>query len=209
MPDSIPSVVKLVLGAVACLLAGAVFLAPALGTDAAPAEAAARPAYAEDGALLRPDRWEEWVLVGTSMGLNYSEGNPSAERGPDDPPGMFHNVLMPGWALERYREEGAFPEETMLALAIYDVGTSAPPRERGFYQGELVALELHVKDSDRFETGWGFFGFDADPSDDRSEVVPSEASCYSCHAEHAATDDVFTQFYPLLPAPGGGAGSAP
>jgi len=159
------------------------------------------PVYDDEGRLLRPERFEEWVLVGTSIGLSYSEEETPARRGPDDPPGRFHNVLMPGWALEAYRETGAFPERTMLALGIYDVGTSAPPRERGFYQGELVGLELHVKDSDRFETGWGFFGFDPDPADDRAEVVPSDRDCYTCHAEHAAQDDVFTQFYPLLRGP--------
>jgi hypothetical protein len=25
-----------------------------------------------------------------------------------------------------------------------------------------------------------------------------KAQCYDCHHEHAATDNVFTQFYPLL-----------
>jgi hypothetical protein len=25
-----------------------------------------------------------------------------------------------------------------------------------------------------------------------------KAACYDCHAEHGATDHVFTQFYPLL-----------
>lgn len=174
------------------------------GESPGPASAEAVPVYDETGALLRPERWEEWVLVGTSMGLSYSEGNPPASRGPDDPPGMFHNVLMPGWAHESYRETGTFPDRTMLALAIYDVGTRAPPRERGFYQGDLVALELHVKDTERFDEGWGFFNFGTEG--DRAEVIPSEASCYSCHAEHAARDDVFTQFYPLLRGPAAAAG---
>lgn len=185
----------------AALFGSALPADPAVGTAAAAGATTgepddAVPVYDADGALLRPERWEEWVLVGTSMGLSYSEGEPVAARGPDEPPGMFHNVLMPGWAYRAYRESGEFPERTMLALAIYDVGKSAPPRERGFYQGELVALELHVKDTGRFETGWGFFGFDTGV--EKAEVVPAGASCYGCHAEHAAQDDVFTQFYPVL-----------
>lgn len=157
------------------------------------------PTYDESGALLLPERWEEWVVVGTSIGLSYSEGNAAAPRGPDDPPGMFHNVLMPGWAYAEYRETGAFADRTMLALAIYDVETGAPPRERGFYQGPLVALELHVKDAERFEGDWGFYNFALDR--DRADLIPRAASCYSCHAEHAEQDDVFTQFYPALRGP--------
>lgn len=154
------------------------------------------PVYDGAGQLLRPEGWEEWVVVGTSMGLSYSEGDEAGSRGPDDPPGLFHSVLVPAWARDAYRAAGTFPDRTMLALAIYDVETDAPPRERGFYQGELLALELHVKDIGRFEGGWGFFNFGAEG--ERAEVLPGEASCYRCHAEHAEKDDVFTQFYPLL-----------
>lgn len=87
----------------------------------------------------------------------------------------------------------------MLALAIYEVGMSAPPRERGFYQGELAALEPHVKDTARFERGWAFYALGT--ARERADALPREAACYSCHAEHADQDNVFTQFYPILRGP--------
>ncbi|MFC5491312.1 hypothetical protein [Dokdonella soli] len=54
----------------------------------------------------------------------------------------------------------------------------------------------HVKDSRRFPGGRAFFAFDdASPA----TVIPKEASCYSCHRDHAAVDTAFVQFYPALP----------
>jgi hypothetical protein len=29
-------------------------------------------------------------------------------------------------------------------------------------------------------------------------MFPTEAACYSCHAQHAAVDTTFVQFYPTL-----------
>ena len=30
------------------------------------------------------------------------------------------------------------------------------------------------------------------------KMVPTTADCYSCHADHAAVDTTFVQFYPTL-----------
>jgi hypothetical protein len=58
-----------------------------------------------------------------------------------------------------------------------------------------MGLEVHVKDEARFPGKWAFFSFD-----DRkvSAMIPTSASCYSCHAAHAAVDTTFVQFYPTL-----------
>jgi hypothetical protein len=29
-------------------------------------------------------------------------------------------------------------------------------------------------------------------------MIPTSADCYSCHAQHAAVDTTFVQFYPTL-----------
>jgi hypothetical protein len=58
-----------------------------------------------------------------------------------------------------------------------------------------MGLEVHVKDEKRFQGKWAFFGFDDAKS---AKMVPLEASCYSCHAAHAAVDTTFVQFYPTL-----------
>ncbi len=47
----------------------------------------------------------------------------------------------------------------------------------------------------RFPGKWAFFAFEDEKP---ATVIPAAASCYSCHAEHAAVDTTFVQFYPTL-----------
>ena len=48
----------------------------------------------------------------------------------------------------------------------------------------------------RGSSKWGFFDFDAPGAN--GKLIPQTASCYSCHAAHAAVDTTFVQFYPTL-----------
>jgi len=59
----------------------------------------------------------------------------------------------------------------------------------------VMALEVHVKEESRFPGKWAFFGFDGSKT---AKMIPTSADCYSCHAEHAAVDTTFVQFYPTL-----------
>jgi tetratricopeptide (TPR) repeat protein len=70
----------------------------------------------------------------------------------------------------------------------------------GHFQTDLVGLESAVKDSARFPGGWGYFAFqtDANGASQPAKVLPRTAACYGCHAEHAAVENTFTQFYPTL-----------
>ena len=68
--------------------------------------------------------------------------------------------------------------------------------KRGAFQTtEVLGLEVHVKDSKRFEGSWAFFGFADAPT---AKMIPQTAYCYSCHVAHAAVDTTFVQFYPTL-----------
>ena len=58
-----------------------------------------------------------------------------------------------------------------------------------------MGLELHVKDGARFPGKWAFFGFNGENT---AKAIPTSADCYSCHAQHAAVDTTFVQFYPTL-----------
>ncbi len=54
---------------------------------------------------------------------------------------------------------------------------------------------MALKDSSRFEEGWAYFDF----SNGKAESEPfAPHQCFSCHLDHAADDNVFTQFYPVL-----------
>jgi hypothetical protein len=124
--------------------------------------------------LVRPE-YREWVFVGKSLSLGYTE-NQHGE--------MHHNVYIDPAAYRGYAETGKFPEGTVLVMEI----------------PSAAAMEVSVKDSNRFEGGWGFFDFtdEAGTLKAAADPLPLSAGCLSCHREKAETDHVFTQFYPVL-----------
>ena len=81
----------------------------------------------------------------------------------------------------------------------------------GFFAAPTRGLEVAVKDSRRFDGGWGYYmyhetadsqlGKDAESS---LELAPTaekpfpQRDCFDCHSEHGAVDNVFTQFYSVL-----------
>jgi hypothetical protein len=131
---------------------------------------------------------ERWVLVGTSLGLGYTDAT-------DQGPGMFHRVYLEPSAYDHFLRTGRFREGTMLALAIRRPERQIPPSRAGWTEGELDGLEMAVKDGSRFEGGWAYFDFGR--SDAAAAPFP-RARCAACHARHAALDNVFVQFYPQL-----------
>ena len=85
-------------------------------------------------------------------------------------------------AYRQYVNSGRFQEGTVMI------------RERG------QTLEVSVKDSARFQDGWGYYSFATGIGtlNPEAEPLPQNAGCVSCHREKAATDSVFTQSYPVL-----------
>jgi hypothetical protein len=153
------------------------------------------PRYDESGKLFRPEGYRSWIFVGSSLGLRY-EGEAVPEG-----PGSFHNVYVLPEAYDEFHRTGTFPEKTILAMETYSAGTREPKSEltSGYFPDELTGFSVAVKDRDRFPEGWGYVTFQRDGSEllDRAEPFP-KGRCYDCHLEHAATDNVFTQFYPML-----------
>jgi hypothetical protein len=129
-------------------------------------------------------------MVGASLGLGYTS---ATEPGP----GMFHRVYLEPSAFEHFRRTGRFREGTMLALVIRHPERRVPPSRAGWTEGELAALELAVKDRSRYTGGWAYFDFGRNVA--AASPFPPER-CATCHARHAATDNVFVQFYPQLRA---------
>jgi Cytochrome P460 len=158
------------------------------GVDATVGVDPTGPRYRADGSLLRPSEVERWILVGASLGLGYSD---ATENGP----GMFHRVYLEPTAYDHFQRTGRFREGTMLALAIRRPERRVPPSRAGWSEGSLVALELAVKDSKRFAGGWAYFDFGRSAA--AAPALPP-GRCARCHAEHAARDNVFLQFYPDL-----------
>ena len=83
----------------------------------------------------------------------------------------------------------------MLALAIRRPERRVPPSRAGWTEGALAALELAVKER-RDSPAAGPTSTSAATHRPRGALPP--ARCARCHAEHAARDNVFVQFYPQL-----------
>jgi cytochrome P460 len=174
----------------ALIAAGALLASRADGARVAgPPPAAPAPAYDATGALLRPEGYREWVFVGASLGLSYAEANP------DDGPGTFHNVYLRPESYETFKRTGRFPDRTVLVLELHEAASKVAPSRHGLFEGRRIAVEAAVKDA-RLRDGWGYFSF-GDGWERSAKALPREA-CFECHRQHAAADNVFVQFYPVL-----------
>jgi hypothetical protein len=151
------------------------------------------PQYDADKNLRLPSDYRQWILVGQSLGLSYSEG---AQRGDQ----MFNTTLMEPTAYRHFVETGQFREGTMLALILQGIGTNALPARQGQFATDVHVIEMAVKDKGRVPEGWAYYQFGGPMTGGyRSTAAPQpKTSCYSCHVEHAARDNVFMQFYGLL-----------
>lgn len=199
--------IALLVAGCSCMLAlGYQFVAAQQTTSAAPAresagdQTARYPQYEASGQLRLPDDYRRWILIGSSTGLTYGPGAGGHQ--------MFGTTLMEPTAYDHYIRTGTFREGTMFALLMQGIGSGVMPARNGQFASEVHIVEMAVKDSTRTQEGWAYYGFGG-PMDGgyrtSAQAQPKE-TCYSCHVEHARTDNVFTQFYGLLnearPAPG-------
>jgi len=148
------------------------------------------PRYASDGALQLPADYRQWVFVGSSLGLSYSQGQAGME--------MFHETLMEPSAYKQFVDTGTFREGTMLALILHGTGESVLPARRGKFAADVHGVEMAVKDSSHRPEGWAYYNFGGMNGLRPTATPMPKESCYACHAEHAKRDNVFLQFYPLL-----------
>jgi hypothetical protein len=123
--------------------------------------------------------------------MNYSPKSADAQAH-----SVFDNVFANPEAYRSFLDSGTWPDKTVLVLEIRSAQSRGSINQSGHYQSSAVTgLEVHIKDEARFPGKWAFFGFDGNAS---GKLIPQTASCYSCHAEHAAVDTTFVQFYPTL-----------
>jgi hypothetical protein len=145
------------------------------------------PVYTEDGRLLLPENYREWVYLSTGFDMSYSPMSMGHH--------MFDNVFVEPGAYKVFLATGTWPDKTMLVLEARGAIDKGSINKNGNYQStEVMGREVHVKDTAKLQ-GWAFFGFE---NGKPAKMTPRTASCYSCHAEHAAVDNTFVQFYPTL-----------
>jgi hypothetical protein len=158
-----------------------------LSVNAAPP--ASGPEYTSDGQLKVPEQYREWVYLTTGFDMSYS---PAMQMGHH----MFDNVFVAPEAYRAFLQTGTWPDKTMLVLEARRAEGKGSINKSGSYQTpEIMGLEVHVKDESRFPGKWAFFPFDDAKT---AKMIPTGANCYSCHADHAAVDTTFVQFYPTL-----------
>lgn len=151
---------------------------------------ASGPEYTSDGQLKLPANYRDWVYLTTGFDMSYS---PAMQMQMDDH--SFDNVFVNPEAYKEFLASGTWPDKTMLLIESRGARTKGSINQSGNFQGEVQAREIHVKDEARFPGKWAFFAFGDQKT---AKMIPAKADCYSCHAEHAAVDTTFVQFYPTL-----------
>jgi hypothetical protein len=154
---------------------------------------AVMPQYDASRNLKLPQDYRQWILVGSSLGLSYSEGGQAGHQ-------MFNTTLMEPSAYRHFVQTGQFREGTMLALILQGIGTNALPARQGQFATGVHVVEMAVKDSSRVPEAWAYYAFGGPMAGGyRTAAAPqAKSSCYDCHVKHAARDNVFLQFYGLL-----------
>jgi hypothetical protein len=148
------------------------------------------PEYTSDNQLKLPENYRQWVYLTTGFDMSYTAGANAMDHH------MFDNVFVNPEAYKSFTETGTWPDKTMLVLEVRKAEGRGSINQKGNFQGgEVMGLEVHVKDEARLPGKWGFFGFDEAKT---AKMTPTGANCYSCHQDHGAVDTTFVQFYPTL-----------
>ena len=147
--------------------------------------------FDDTGNLVIPDNFDDWVFLGSSLGMGYSQDNFDP-----DSPGMFQIVRMEPRAYRAFLESGEFVDGTMIALHFYGSQNHISINRSGFVMDDLHFAEIHFKDSERYPDGFNFFTFN--PGDATASEVALPNDCVECHKKDGAYDGVFVQFYPTI-----------
>jgi hypothetical protein len=156
-----------------------------------PAMSPSAAIFERGNTLLRPEGYRDWILVAPSSMPHRSGVHPptNALRTPT------HRVYINPVGYREYEVTGRFPEGTLMIWESVGGGPDIAPHPH-----RESALLASVKDSARFDGGWGFFDFTGLEGNvaPKAQAAPESSGCGTCHRQAAETDHVFTQFYPVL-----------
>lgn len=151
--------------------------------------------YTDDGRLLLPEDYREWVFLGSGLGMTYGPLAPGSGSAP-----RFDNVFVPPDAHRAFRETGHWPDGTVFLLEVRYATSHGSINRGGHFQTDLAGLEAHVIDGRRFDERSRFFAFPTQAGVPATSARPvgRDASCLACHTANGAVDRTFVQFYPTL-----------
>jgi hypothetical protein len=184
---------------VASLIAVAAYV-HATGQASAPdAPDVARASFDQNGRAVLPTGYRQWQHIGTRYkpdGVNILDGLPAPT------PEVLNAYVEPG-AFAVFRRTGKWPEGTQIVkeFSAVKVGHGCDANThvcssdlgRGIYESNFVGLGMMIKDTKRFPSTpghWGYFtfGHKPPPYDPVAQVAP-RAKCSTCHERLAADTD--------------------
>ena len=143
------------------------------------------------GNILVPEDLDEWVFIGSSLGMGYSQ-----QAFDPDSPGMFQIVRMEPQAYAAFKKTGTFVDGTMFSLHFYGSQNEISINRAGYVMDNLHFAEIHYKDNERFPDGSNFYNLvNGEPI---GTEIPLPNDCVTCHDRDGAYDGVFVQFYPTI-----------
>src|SRR5690348_8334004 len=95
-------------------LAGAILFGLCAGSAPAQQSSADIPRFTDDGKLIRPQGYREWVFVTSGLAMTYS-ARPSTSQEQDP---RFDNVFVSRAAYDSFLEHGTWPDKTVFVLEI-------------------------------------------------------------------------------------------
>jgi hypothetical protein len=151
-----------------------------------------QPRFLDANRLVRPEGYREWMFVGSNLNMGYTDGSTPKES-------RFHNIYIQPEAYREYVATGKFPDKTVLVMEVLGAGTNASINKRGQFEDKPIGIEVALKDEERFTGKWAYFNFIGSSGAPLAEAKPfPKEACWNCHNQHAAVDNVFVQFYPVL-----------
>lgn len=163
------------------------FLAAALVLPAADT-----PKFTKSGELLFPAGYRSWVFLSSGLGMTYG---PNARRAADAP--RFTNVFVNPSAHREFLKTGHWQEGATFVLEIRNSSSEGSINKGGHFQSGIAAIEVEVKDTKRFPSGWAYYDF-ADKPKPSVAALGAQATCPACHTANGAVESTFVQFYPSL-----------
>jgi len=147
------------------------------------------------GNLHVPDNYRTSYQFLGSWAIAADDGKGSKE---------LHAVLVSPGAIAAYRNDGHFPDGTVLVKEVYSAATGDMTTGSVSRADSLKGWFVMVKgDASRFPgnalwgDGWGWSWFDAaTPTQTRSTNY--RLNCKSCHVPAQATDWIYVNGYPAL-----------
>jgi len=149
--------------------------------------------FTADNELYTPRDYREWVFVGATVTPN--DMNDGAAAFPE-----FHYVYLDPGSFAHWKKTGEFRSGTVIVKELVSIGSKEAVSGNGYFPGSYNGIAAMVKDAKRYPDrpgNWAYFGFDGES---RHGAIQEDAACSACHQASAEEDQVFTQYYPVLPA---------